>query len=52
MDEKKLKALGDIQRALGRMEGFSYAVAPELSECFLDAVAIIDDALKEVLEDG
>lgn len=48
MNEKKLKALGDIQRALGRMEGLSYTTDTQVAECIIDAVAIIDDALKEV----
>ena len=41
-----------LNHSLGPTTVLGYAVAPELSECFLDAVAIIDDALKEVLEDG
>ena len=48
MNEKKLKALGDIQRALGRMEGLSYTTDTQVAECIIDAVAIIDEALKEV----
>lgn len=52
MDEKKLKALGDIQRALGRLEGLSYTTDTRMEECILDAVAIIDDALREVGLDG
>lgn len=48
MEEKKLKALGEIQRALGMLEGFSYAVDKSIAAGIVDAVAIIDDALKEV----
>ena len=52
MDEKKLSALGEIQRALGRLEGLSYTMDTRVEECILDAVAIIDDALREVGLDG
>lgn len=52
MDEKKMKALGDIQRALGRLEGLSYTTDAQVAECIIDAVAIIDEALKEVGLDG
>ena len=52
MDEKKMKALSEIQRALGMLEGFSYAVDVKIAEGIVDAVAIIDEALKEVLPDG
>lgn len=48
MDEKKLKALGEIQRALGMLEGLSYTTDAQVAECIIDAVAIIDEALKEV----
>ena len=47
MDEKKLSALGEIQRALGMLEGFSYAVDKSIAAGIVDAVAIIDGALKE-----
>lgn len=52
MDEKKMKALSEIQRALGMLEGLSYAVDAAIAEGIVDAVAIIDEALKEVLPDG
>lgn len=52
MDKKKLSALGEIQRALGMLEGFSYAVDKSIAAGIVDAVAIIDDALKEVGLDG
>lgn len=52
MDEKKLSALGEIQRALGMLEGFSYAVDGSIAAGIVDAVAIIDEALKEVGLDG
>lgn len=52
MDEKKLSALGEIQRALGMLEGLSCAVDKSIAAGIVDAVAIIDDALKEALGDG
>lgn len=52
MDEKKLSALGEIQRALGMLEGFSYAVDNSIAAGITDAVAIIDESLKEVGLDG
>ena len=52
MDEKKLKALSEIQRALGMLQGMSYTSDTQVAECILDAVSIIDEALKEVLPDG
>jgi hypothetical protein len=52
MNEKKLKALGEIQRALGMLEGLSYTTDAKAAECTIDAVEIIDEALKEVLGDG
>lgn len=52
MDEKKLSALGEIQRALGMLEGFSYAADKSIAAGIVDAVAIIDDALREVGLDG
>ena len=52
MDEKKMKALSEIQRALGMLEGFSYAVDAGISEGIVDVVAIIDEALKELMGHG
>lgn len=52
MDEKKLKALSEIQRALGMLQGMSYTTDTQVAECVLDAVAIIDEALEEVLPGG
>lgn len=52
MDEKKRKALSEIQRALGVLEGVSYSVSMSASSGILDAVQIIDTSLKEVFGDG
>ena len=52
MSEKKMNAMSEIQRALGMLEGFSYAVDKSIAAGIVDAVAIIDEALKEVGLDG
>lgn len=52
MDEKKRKALSEIQRALGILEGLAYIGNMRVSSGILDAVTIIDESLKEVFGDG
>lgn len=52
MDDKQRKALSEIQRALGILEGVSYSVSMRASTGILDAVQIIDTSLKEVFGDG
>lgn len=51
MDDKQRKALSDIQRALGMLEGVSYSVSMRESAGIVDAIQIIDEALKEVFRD-
>lgn len=51
-NEKQRKALSEIQRALGILEGVSYSVSMRASTGILDAVQIIDTSLKEVFGDG
>lgn len=51
MDDKQRKALSDIQRALGILEGVSYTVSMRASSGILDAVQIIETSLKEVFGD-
>ena len=48
MDDKQRKALSEIQRALGILEGVSYSVSMRASTGILDAVQIIDTNLNEV----
>ena len=45
MDDKQRKALSEIQRALGILEGVSYSVSMRASTGILDAVQIIDNTL-------
>lgn len=51
MSENKLKALSEINRALGLLEGVSYCAEQRVAECIMDAVETIDTNLKVVLED-
>lgn len=48
MDDKQRKALSEIQRALGILEGVSYSVSMRASSGILDAVQIIDRTLDEL----
>lgn len=53
MEEKKLKVIGDIQRALGIIEGVSRVIDNNaVADSLQAAVGMIEDALKVVLEDG
>lgn len=52
MSEKKMKVIETINRALGWLEGISYAVDSNLASGIIDAVEAIDIALKELVEDG
>ena len=52
MSENKLKALSEINQALGLLEGVSYCAEQKVAEGIMDAVEIIDTNLKVVFEDG
>ena len=41
MDEKKLKALSEIQRALGMLEGLSYTTDTQVADGIVDAVEVV-----------
>ena len=49
MTEKTANAISTIQRALGMIEGVSCGVEKEAASALIDAVEMIDGALKEVL---
>ena len=49
MDDKQRRALSEIQRALGILEGVSYSVNLMASTGILNAINIIKKNLKEVL---
>lgn len=52
MTEKTIKALSDIQRGIGILEGVSYSVSRNASAAIVDAIQIIEESLKELVEDG
>lgn len=52
MDEKQRKALSEIERALGILEGLSYIGNMRVSSGIMDVVQIIDTNLEEVFRDG
>ena len=49
---EKQKAKENINRALGWLEGISYEVSDSAAACIGDAVALIEESLKVVFEDG
>lgn len=49
MDEKKVAAYSQIQRALGMIEGVSFACTNEVAQALVDAIQMIDAALEAVL---
>ncbi len=52
MANELLKAWESINRALGWLEGISCGVPNDIATGIIDAVETIDNALKEMLEDG
>lgn len=52
MDEKQRKALSEIERALGILDGISYSVSIRAASGIEDAINMIEEALKEVFGDG
>jgi len=50
--EKKLCALSTINRALGIIEGASCGLDAAVGTTLADAVQMIDEAVKELTEDG
>lgn len=51
-DMKIITAISQINRALGMIEGVSYSLSGDQASALVDAVGIIDEALKEVGWDG
>jgi hypothetical protein len=51
MVDEKRKALSEINRALGLLEGVSYCAEQKVAEGIMDAVEAIDCNLKVVFED-
>ena len=52
VDMKIINAISTINRALGVIEGVSYLASSDQATALVDAVAIIDEALKELGWDG
>lgn len=51
-NEKLISQISTIQRALGMIEGVSYGVGDHVGQALADAVQMIDETVKEMLEDG
>lgn len=51
-NEKLISHISTIQRALGMIEGVSYGVTDSVGTALADAVQMIDETMKEMLEDG
>ena len=51
-NEKLIRRISTIQRALGMIDGVSYGLPDSAGTALADAVQMIDEAIKEMLEDG
>ena len=51
-NEKLLNQISTINRALGMIEGVSYGMPDSAGTALGDAVQMIDETIKEMLEDG
>ena len=51
-NEKLISTISTINRALGMIEGVSYGLSDSAGTALADAVQMIDEAVKELLEDG
>lgn len=52
MNENMVAIISDINRALGMIEGVSYGAEDSVSQCLVDAVQIIDNAMEELKKHG
>jgi hypothetical protein len=52
VSEKLISQISTIQRALGMIEGVSYGLTDSAGTALADAVQMIDETTKEMLEDG
>ena len=48
--EKLLSAISTIERALGMIEGVSTGLSSDQASALIDAVEMIDNALKEITD--
>lgn len=51
-NEKLISIISTINRALGMIEGVSYGLSGDQSSALVDAVQMIDEAVKEIMEYG
>ena len=51
-NEKLIAAISTIERGLGIIEGVSCGVDNTIGSVLIDAVEMIEHAVKEILEDG
>ncbi|MBQ3146809.1 MAG: hypothetical protein IJB91_03680 [Oscillospiraceae bacterium] len=51
-NEKLISQICTIQRGLGIIEGVSYGLTDSAGKALADAVQMIDETIKEMLEDG
>lgn len=51
-NEQLISAISTIERGLGIIEGVSCVVDNAIGTALIDAVEIIENAVKEILEDG
>lgn len=49
-NEKVISLVSAINRALGVIEGVSYGLEAPVSEALVDAVQMIDEAVKEIAD--
>lgn len=50
--KKMISAFSTIERALGIIEGISYTLDSNAATALVDAVQMVDEAVKELKEDG
>lgn len=50
--EKLISQISTINRALGMIEGVSYGMEQSPGQALADAVQMIEETVKEMLEDG
>lgn len=51
-NEKLISQISTIQRALGMIEGVSYGMEQCAGQALADAVQMIEETIKEMMEDG
>ena len=51
-NEKLISAVRVIERALGKVEGVAFVLDDKYCNPLLDAIEVIDCAVKEIVEDG